>query len=350
MAEAAIAQSPRKLERARREGRAFARETRRLLRKQGRRLPQPIKDELEKAADEVDAAAEAGDRERLGAALKRLDALHAEHLRFARKSVVREYLEAVLIAVVIALVLRGFALEAFQIPSGSMVPTLLVGDHIFVNKLAYGLRVPFTFTKVLDFGAPRRGDVVVFVDPREPDGKARDFIKRVVGLPGDVVELRDQVLYVNGVPQPRVADGDLTYEEQNEVTGKWWSDTCVKYVEQLARGPVDRPKSEVAADVEEAWRAAAAQGVERHEVLQCRRSRLGEREGPFEVVQPRHVFVMGDNRDRSADSRSEEGGWQVPFDHIKGRAIRIWWSWGKGGWSPAGDEGIRVERLFKRID
>src|SRR5918998_5647505 len=115
-----------------------------------------------------------------------------------RKSVVREYAESIIIAVVLALVIRTFIVQAFKIPSGSMEDTLLIGDHILVNKMAYGLQIPFSDTK-LDFfgllGDPQRGDIIVFPFPRDP---SRDFIKRVVGLPGERVEVRNHRVYVNG--------------------------------------------------------------------------------------------------------------------------------------------------------
>jgi len=310
--------------RARRLARRLLHEVRRQGWRHRKRLGSQARLALQDGALDLEAALRAGDRKRIEEASAALSLLWEAHLAFTRKGLVREYLESIGIAVVVALLLRTFLLEAFQIPSGSMVPTLLVGDHIFVSKLAYGVRLPFLDRVVFRSAWPRRGDVIVFANPRE---KGKDYIKRVVGLPGDVVELRDQVLYVNGAPQPRSPQGDLTYDEQSDQTGSWWSDTCLAFREELSSPP----------------------GVVRHEVLQCRRARPGEREGPFPAVRPGHLFVLGDNRDRSADSRSD-GGWEVPLDNVKGRAWLVWWSWGRGGLWPTGDEGVRIERLFKRIE
>jgi signal peptidase I len=334
-----------KADRARQDALRFARDARRLAARHRRRLGK-VREDVENAAAEVEAAAGGADPERLSGALQRLDGLWDAHLGFTRKGLFREYAESVLVAVAVALLVRGFVVEAFQIPSGSMVPTLLVGDHILVSKLAYGVRLPFTRLHLVRFGLPRRGDVVVFENPREP---SKDYVKRVVGVPGDVVEIREQVVYVNGVPQPRSPAGDFTYEERVEATGAWAADTCRRYRESLAAGPVAAPATDAPADVEASWEAAARGGIAAHEVLQCRRARLAAREGPFEVVRPGHVFVLGDNRDRSADSRGE-GGWQVPVENVRGRATFVWWSWGRGGAWPAGGAGVRVERLFKPIE
>lgn len=185
-----------------------------------------------------------------------------------RKEVIFEYAEAIVTALVLALLIRAFVVQAFKIPSGSMKPTLLVGDHILVNKLIYGLRIPFTDDRVLTFHKPERGEIIVFKWPRDT---SRDFIKRVIGLPGDVVEIRDKEVFVNG-------------------------------------GALDEPYVQhVDSEVEPA--------------------RYGPRDnyGPINVPEGQY-FVMGDNRDQSEDSRY----WGfVEFKLIKGEAMFIYWSWDK---------------------
>jgi signal peptidase I len=210
--------------------------------------------------------------------------------------------------------LRAFVFEPFHIPSGSMIPTLLVGDFIFVNKMSYGLRIPFTdpakVHKIWE-QAPRRGDVVVFIVPQKPDV---DYVKRVVGLPGDHIDLRDNVLFINGVEQPRTEAGEYTYTERSEYTDSDVEVTTKEYIEDLA-------------------------GV-RHPVLQ-RRDPGFVRNMSFDVEEGR-LFMMGDNRDNSADSRVEGGIGQIPFSYVKGRASVIWISFG-------GKAGIRFERIFRSV-
>ncbi|MCC6766065.1 MAG: signal peptidase I [Deltaproteobacteria bacterium] len=194
------------------------------------------------------------------------------------KSTVREYAEALAVAFLLALFIRTFLVQAFKIPSGSMLETLQIGDHILVNKLRYGIRLPILGKRVVKFQDPRRGDVIVFVYPVDP---SKDFIKRVIGQPGDTVEVRHKQVYINGekIPDP-------------------WG--------QFVEGPGEG-------------------------------SRLTPRDnfGPVTVPDDQ-VFVMGDNRDRSYDSRF----WGfVPLDDVRGKAFVIYWSWdGQDRW-------VRWERL-----
>jgi signal peptidase I len=184
-----------------------------------------------------------------------------------RKSVVREYAESIIIALVLALMIRSFVVQAFKIPSGSMEDTLLIGDHILVNKMAYGLQAPFSGMKLGFFGLlsdPQRGDIIVFPFPRDP---SRDFIKRVVGLPGERIEVRNHRVYVNG-----------------EVL----KEPYVKLDERAA-------------------------------MQTSRYSHWGP-----EVVPPGKLFVLGDNRDNSADGR--DWGF-LDSNKVKGRAFIIYWSW-----------------------
>jgi len=194
------------------------------------------------------------------------------------KSTLREYVEALAVAFVLALFIRTFIVQAFKIPSGSMLPTLQIGDHLLVNKLRYGIRLPILGQRVVKFDDPKRGDVIVFVYPVDP---SKDFIKRVIGQPGDVVEVRHKQVYVNG---ERVDDPHATFVE----------------------GPGEN-------------------------------SRLTPRDnyGPVTVPTDK-VFVMGDNRDRSYDSRF----WGfVPIDDVRGKAFIIYWSWdGEDRW-------LRWERI-----
>lgn len=225
--------------------------------------------------------------------LDRTGAEHAQQLRerLLGQRPIAEYGRSFFPVLAVVVILRSFVVEPFQIPSSSMVPTLEVGDYILVNKFAYGLRLPVIKTKLADVGDPQRGDVIVFFPP----GDNRYFIKRLIGLPGDYIEYRDKVLYING----EVAEQEL-----------------------LAQLPPGRPTSELASE---------KLGTAEHLIIKD----LGVDRGGFEtVVQPGHYFMMGDNRDNSSDSRY----WgQVPERNIVGKAFAIWMHWESIGSLPSFD-------------
>jgi signal peptidase I len=196
-----------------------------------------------------------------------------------KKGIFREYFEAILIAIVLALFIRTFVVQAFKIPSGSMKPTLLVGDHILVNKFIYGVKLPFFDITLVPVSEPKRGDVVVFKFPEDPK---KDFIKLVIGTPGDVIEIRNKKIYLNHKPMEEDTYG--TYLDPHVIPGS------------------ARPRDNL---------------------------------GPL-TVPPRALFVMGDNRDQSYDSRF----WGfVDFSMLKGKAFIIYWSWNTE------NSGVRWRRL-----
>jgi signal peptidase I len=217
---------------------------------------------------------------------RRMDRAVRKELQRPRDPVLVEYSRSLFPILLLVLLFRSFLFEPFKIPSGSMIPTLLIGDFIVVNKFAYGLRLPVVNRKILPIGEPRRGDVVVFrypVDPRV------NFIKRTVGLPGDTITYRDKQLFINGEPVDTVARGRFTSSDIK----------C------------DTPRAD-------AVRMEETLGEVTHEILIHENS--GSRNQQW-VVPEGHYFVMGDNRDRSNDSR--EWGF-VPESHLMGRAVGIW--------------------------
>src|SRR4051812_27640643 len=151
--------------------------------------------ELEAVTNVVDQALGKEDLLGVRRGLPALDSLVDELVKRPAKSTTRDYVESIGAAVLIALALRAFVIEAFKIPSSSMYPTLEIGDHIFVNKFIYGIRIPWTSTKLFEIRTPKRGEVIVFIQPCEPD---RDYIKRVVATEGQSVEVRCNVVYVDG--------------------------------------------------------------------------------------------------------------------------------------------------------
>jgi signal peptidase I len=308
---------------AKAEAKQLVGESRRILKKKRYRIPESVERVMRAAVDEVVAARAGGDFERLRGAINDLDGKMDEHLAFARKSTARQYAESIGLALGVALFLRAFVVEAFQIPSGSMIPTLQVGDHIFVSKFSYAIGIPFTNVKVAELGKPKRGDIVVF---KYPPDQSVDYIKRVVGLPGETVELRRNELFIDGRPMPRERmTGPCVSDDESESGADIFRHPCEAWVEQL--------------------------DGKTHEVHQD--PRLGPSDfGPVKVPAG-HYFAMGDNRDNSKDSRV----WGfVPYELIKGRALVVWWSRdpARGGLSPAGFvdwfKSIRWGRFFDRVE
>ncbi len=182
------------------------------------------------------------------------------------QKMLKEYAEAMIIAFILAMIIRAFFIQAFKIPSGSMLETLQIGDHLLVNKIGYGLKIPFLNKYVFTLDDPARGDIIVFEFPVDP---SKDFIKRIVGAPGDVIEVRDKEVFRNG-------------EKLDE-----------PYIQHTDPRIIDGPR---------------------------------DNKGPVTVPEGKY-FVMGDNRDESHDSRF----WGfVDKEKIKGKAMILYWSWGEG--------------------
>jgi signal peptidase I len=198
------------------------------------------------------------------------------------KSRFRENVEAILLAIVLALFIRTFVVQAFKIPSGSMKQTLLIGDHILVNKFIYGIKIPFTQATLIPIHHPKRGDIVVFKFPEDP---SKDFIKRVVGVADDVVEIKDKQVFING-------------KKENHPYGVHTDPRTI------------------------------AVGIQPRDNF-----------GPI-TVPSNSLFVMGDNRDHSYDSRF----WGfVDLEAVKGKAFIIYWSWNKE------EFGVRWRRLAQLL-
>ncbi len=199
------------------------------------------------------------------------------------KAKVQEFIEAIIIAILIAVVVRALIVQAYKIPSQSMVPTLLVGDHLLVNKFIYGVKIPLLRRTIIPVTDPKRGDIVVFIYPQD---RSKDFIKRVIGVGGDKIEIRNKKILIN----------DRPYEDRNGV----YSD------------PVSYPA-----------------------IVQPR-----DNFGPV-TVPKNALFVMGDNRDQSLDSRF----WGfVELKDVEGKAMIIYWSWNSDSQSNPLKK-IRWERL-----
>lgn len=264
----------------------------------------------------IEREVKAADRERIARAIERVKALlsadpfsaselrdaaheaHAlvdQHLAPWRKSETREYVESIAFAVVIALGLRAVVVEAFKIPSGSMLPTLQIDDHIFVNKFIYGPTVPLLGARIAANMPPDRGDVIVFEFPDpDPTHEGQDFIKRVIALPGDTLEVNQGHPSINGWVVPSCKVGLYPYGK-NDGHAAQYGELFVEFLGEMS------------------YLTVYEQGT------------MSGFEGPFKVG-PDEVYVMGDNRHNSHDSRRWRNGEGagVPFENIRGRAMRVW--------------------------
>ncbi len=228
-----------------------------------------------------------------------LDAAWLRKSRTGRQPWWVEYSISFFPVILIVFLLRSFLVEPFKIPSGSMIPTLLVGDFILVNKYVYGIRLPVINKKIVELGAPQRGDVMVFRYPEDP---SLDYIKRVVGLPGDRVEYRDKRLSINGEPVPVRQIEDYLSKERMQFSRR--------YVEKL-----DGAEHEILLDEHAASFTSHARS------FPFARNCNYNNGGLACTVPEGHYFVMGDNRDSSSDSRV----WGfVPDENVVGRAFFIW--------------------------
>lgn len=270
-------------------------QTKSLLKKNGSKLKPESVEVLNKKINALEQELSAGNIDEIKANTTDLEAASDDYLSMYAKSKLRQNVEALVFAVALALIIRTFLFQPFKIPSGSMIPTLLVGDHLLVSKFIYGTKIPFTDKVILPLEDIKRGDVIVFTYPNnehDPSKNGIYYIKRVVGLPGDTIDIDGRDLIINGKKVPL------------DFTGS--------YVDERNGGQFDEYTEDL---------------VGKDHTAIYRKGKPVTNKGnfiPVNKVPEGYVFVMGDNRDNSQDSRF----WGfVPIENIAGKAILIHWSW-----------------------
>ncbi len=301
---------------ARKRAKQLIKETKVVLEKNRSKLNPESVSIIEQKIGNAERALDTQNYEEILKTTEDLDSASADYLSKYIKSKLRQNIEALAFAILLALIIRTFVFQPFKIPSGSMIPTLLVGDHLLVNKFVYGTKIPFTDIEIFPIEKIKRGDVVVFTYPnneRDPSKNGLYYIKRVVGLPGDEIDLNGRNLYINGGKVPIEYEG--TYADKRN------SEQFDEYREDLFG--------------------------EEHTVI-FRKGKENTNRGsyiPVTKVPEGSVFVMGDNRDNSQDSRF----WGfVPIENIAGRAFIIHWSWDFA--NPDILNKVRWDRILSGID
>lgn len=288
-----------------------------VLKKKGELLAPREAEHAEVRIEACERSIEKGSLYEIRTSRRALRLFFENNLRTYVKSRIRQNAEAIAVAVLLALAVRAFVFQPFKIPSGSMLPTLLVGDHILINKYLYGTRIPFTNILVFPFSEISRGDVVVFKLGKnaKESRKGVFYIKRTIGVAGDEIDISERNVFLNGRPVPQTYAGD--YEPQNDGT----SPAADMYRQTLSGKKFD---------------VIYRKGMSS--------TATGQINFPLVVPEGR-IFVMGDNRDNSYDSRF----WGfVPVENVYGKAFVIHWSWNRAG----GDisKMVRWKRIFSAIE
>jgi len=301
---------------ARKKARVLIKETEQVLNQNRSKLNPEAVSIVEQKIGNLENALSSKNYQEILRTTQELEAASEDYLSKYKKSRLRQNIEALAFAIILALIIRTFVFQPFKIPSGSMIPTLLVGDHLLVNKFVYGTKIPFTDIEIFPLEKIKHGDVIVFTYPNNENDPSKNglyYIKRVIGLPGDDVDLDGRNLVINGEKIPLEYIGTYSDERNSEQFDEYTEDLLGK----------------------------------EHTVI-FRKGKEATNRGsyiPVTKVPEGYVFVMGDNRDNSQDSRF----WGfVPIENIAGKAFLVHWSWDFG--NPDITNKVRWNRILSGIE